>query len=90
MLNNVIAVNDREVPFFLRHGEGRFISSCQVLKPDYRKVTAFGMFVNQRILGYPVIAWTVDDPEAARIAIARGATGLISNDPANLLSLTRG
>ena len=83
----IIYSNDPEVPWFLRHGEGRYPSRCQILKPDGRKVTPWGMFLNQRILGYPVIAWTVDDPQRAAKLLRRGASGIISNDPAPLLAL---
>ena len=86
----IIYSNGREIVPFLRHGEGRFISGCQVLKPDYRKITPAGMFINRRMLGYPVITWTVDEPAIARRLLARGVTGLISNDPGPLLSLTEG
>jgi len=86
----VIYSNDREILPFLRHGEGRFISGCQVLKPDRRKITPVGMFVNQRMLGYPVITWTVDDAGVADRLLKRGVTGLISNDPEPLLALTEG
>lgn len=86
----IIYSNDREIVPFLRHGEGRFISGCQVLKPDFRKITPWGMFVNQRLLGYPVITWTVDDVRLAERLLRCGATGLISNDPEPLLPLTEG
>ncbi len=86
----IIYSSDREVLPFLRHGEGRFISGCPILKPDFRKVTPMGMFLNQRVLGYPVITWTVDEPETAERLLERGVAGLISNDPAPLLALTEG
>lgn len=83
----LIYSRDREVPVLLRHGEGRFVSGCRVLKPDHRTITRAGMVVNQRLLGYPVIAWTVDDAAVAKGLLDRGVIGLISNDPGPLLAL---
>ncbi len=83
----IIYSGDRDLPYFARHGEARFLGRWSAVKPSRRKVTRIGVFVNRRMLGYPVIAWTVDDVALARELLDRGASGLVSNDPAPILRL---
>lgn len=83
----IIYSSDRAVPFPLRHGEGRFIARCNVLKPSMKKMKPWPLFINQMVMGYPVITWTVDSPEMASRILKLNVTGIISNDPAPILAL---
>lgn len=83
----IIYSSDPSVPFPLRHGEGRFIAHCDVLKPSMKKMKPWPLFINQMLMGYPVITWTVDSPEVAEHILKLNVTGVISNDPAPLLAL---
>ena len=74
-----------ELPRPLRNGAGRFICRPDVLKPEKNKVCRRSMFFKGRLAGYPVLPWTVDDPEEARRLLALGAEGIISNRPEDLL-----
>lgn len=84
----IIYSNDRSVPFMLRHGEGRFISGCDVLKPNVRKMRPWPLFFNQMMMGYPIVTWTIDSVEIAARVLQLNATGIISNDPEPMLALT--
>lgn len=84
----IIYSSDRSVPFPLRHGEGRFISHCDVLKPSKKKMKPWPLFINQMLLGYPVITWTVDSPDLAARILKFNVTGVISNDPEPMLELS--
>lgn len=83
----IIYSGERWVPVGLRHGQGRYISHCSILKPHHAKVRPLPQLLNSTIMGYPVITWTVDDLEVAKRCLRAGATGLISNDPEPLRSL---
>lgn len=83
----IIYSSERGVPFVLRRGEGRFVSGCDVLKPDKRKMKPWPLFINQMVMGYPVITWTVDDVDLAERLLALNITGIISNDPEPMLHL---
>jgi len=46
-----------------------------------------GAFIRAaRSLGAPVHVWTVDDPATARLLWARGAAGVVTNDPAGMVA----
>ena len=83
----IIYSSDRSVPFPLRHGEGRFISHCDVLKPSKKKMKPWPLFINQMLMGYPVLTWTVDSPELASRILKFNFSGIISNDPGPMLEL---
>jgi glycerophosphoryl diester phosphodiesterase len=83
----IIYSSDRGVPLPLRHGEGRFISHCDVLKPSVKKIKPWPLFFNQMLMGYPIVTWTVDSPEIAARILKFNVTGIISNDPEPLLAL---
>lgn len=83
----IIYSNNHKVPLALRHGEGRFISHCDILKPSMRKMKPWPLFINQMVMGYPVITWTVDSPQLAGHLLKLNATGIISNDPEPMLDL---
>lgn len=83
----IIYSSDRSVPFVLRHGEGRYLSGCDVLKPDKKKIKPWPLFFNQMLMGYPIVTWTVDSPQVASHLLKMNVTGIISNDPQPILSL---
>lgn len=77
---------ERSVPFFLRHGEGRWLGGADCLKPEQslHGGAAASRWERSRWLR---IAWTVDDLEAARRLGAEGCGGFISNRADELLPL---
>ncbi|HUX13236.1 MAG TPA: glycerophosphodiester phosphodiesterase [Spirochaetia bacterium] len=85
----IIYCDDPELPFWLRRGGGRYISSCDVMKPKDASVTA--RLLRRRIVAprLPVVSWTVDSVETAIALVRRGTDGVISNDPAPILAAFR-
>jgi len=83
----VIYSDTPEIPRLLRHGAGRFIASCSVLKPHRRLLTESVFNRDSVRRGYPIISWTIDDIEEAKRLIDRGICGIISNNPEDLLGL---
>ncbi|MBI9107628.1 MAG: glycerophosphodiester phosphodiesterase [Spirochaetales bacterium] len=81
----IIYCNDGELPPYLRHGEGKWIASADILKPDYKKINRTSMFFNHTIGRRPILPWTIDDPETAVKLIKLGVEGIISNDPASII-----
>ncbi|GHV71772.1 glycerophosphoryl diester phosphodiesterase [Spirochaetia bacterium] len=69
----------KDIPFLLRRGFGRVISSCDYLKPVHLQASRFRPF--------PRVPWTVDDPALAKELLAMGCEGIISNRPQDMLSL---
>lgn len=76
---------DREVPWYLRSGQGRWIAGCDYLKPVHSKAGSFSVFLLGRLGGRPLVPWTVDDTALARTLTRGGCEGIISNRPQDLL-----
>lgn len=81
----VIWCADGELPAYLRRGQGRWISGCDYLKPIHTKAGPLSRFFLSRLGSRPLVAWTVDDAEAARKLTAAGCAGIITNRPQDLV-----
>lgn len=77
----IIWSRSKELYWFLRHGEGRWIAGTDALKPQS---CIFGKGRSRNPKRMPVLPWTVDDEAEAERVIAAGAAGLISNAPDRL------
>lgn len=77
------------VPKIFWHGWGRHIAQCSYLKPPLAQLDEAFMRKFKQEKGYPIHAWTVDDIQEGKRALALGCDGLISNDPALFLPLLR-
>lgn len=77
------------IPPLLRHGEGRFLSRTDFLKPAKELVTRRSMFFLESLGRYPILPWTVDDIEEARDLLELGVVGLVTNRPGEMLPLIR-
>ncbi len=71
----------RDMPWYLRRGEGRWLSHSDFLKPKHDMVHSLGMNLKRLAGGRPVLPWTIDDPAEARRVRNAGCVGVISNMP---------
>lgn len=76
----VIYCKSKELPWYLRSGAGRYIAGCDYLKPEYTDVSPLTHCFDS-LGGYPVVPWTIDEPEIAQSLIALSCTGIITNKP---------
>lgn len=77
----IIYCDSKELPAYLRQGQGRWIGRTDFLKPKYDMVKPLNMALRRGLGGRPVLPWTIDDPaEAARVR-GLGCAGVISNKP---------
>ena len=83
----VIYNDSTEIPRLLRHGAGRHIAGCTILKPNRILLTESIFKRDHSRRGYPIIAWVVDDYSEAEKLVEMGVSGIISNNPENLLGL---
>lgn len=82
----IIYRENGELPWYLRHGEGRWLGSADLLKPRHSMVRPAAMAVRRAFGGRPVLPWTVDDPAEAARLVGLGCVGVVSNAP-HLLGL---
>ena len=89
----VIFCVDRELPWILRRGFGRFLSHCDYLKPIHTQAGPLSRLRWTVIEGRPVIPWTVDDRTLAARLLAPGPAGIpgcegiITNRPQDMAGL---
>ncbi len=83
----VIYSASKKLPFFLRHGEARFITNARFLKPNYKVVRPWTILVQEKVFKTEVLPWIVNDPQIAEKLLKAGARGIISNDPGKILTL---
>ncbi len=74
---SLIYSNSKNIPIFLRKGEGRFLSKNSIIKPDSRLIT--DKIYNRLSKNYKIMTWTVDDDVMYRKLIAMGVKGICSN-----------
>ncbi|MCL1928501.1 MAG: glycerophosphodiester phosphodiesterase [Treponema sp.] len=80
----IIWCTDPEVPWILRRGFGRILSSCDYVKPIHKQINTFSRFRFSVFEKRPVIPWTVDDFSLAKKMINAGCEGIITNRPQDL------
>jgi glycerophosphoryl diester phosphodiesterase len=89
----VIFCVDKELPWLLRRGFGRFIAGCDYLKPEYGQVTAFSRFRWVGIGKRPIVPWTVDGRPLAEVLLRQGPAGIpgcegiVTNRPQDMAGL---
>jgi len=80
----IIYCIDDDVPWYLRHGEGRWLGHADFLKPKHTQATRAGLGWSRLIGGRKVLPWTIDDPAIAARVLTIGCEGVISNKPHQL------
>lgn len=80
----IIYCIDDGVPWYLRHGEGRWIGRTDFLKPKHTQANKFGLSLGRMLGGRTVVPWTIDDPAVAERVLTIGCAGVISNKPQHL------
>lgn len=85
----IIWCDDAELPAYLRHGEGRWLSACDYLKPIHHKVNRGFTFMLGTLGQRPLVPWTVDSPDVAKILFAQGIQGIITNKPQDILPVVK-
>jgi glycerophosphoryl diester phosphodiesterase len=80
----IIWCADEEVPLILRRGFGRFLSSCDYLKPAHLQAARFFRFPGGALEKRPVVPWTVDDRVLAEGLVKMGCAGIITNRPQDM------
>lgn len=76
-----------DVPPLLRRGFGYFVTQSDVVKPHHERISDFTIALFAKLLGRPIITWSVNDLEQAEQLTRIGVEGLISNRPKELLPL---
>ena len=80
----IIYCIDDDVPWYLRHGEGRWLGHADFLKPKHTQASRAGLSWGRLIGGRKVLPWTIDDPAIAARVLTIGCEGVISNKPHQL------
>ena len=78
-----------EFPRWLNNGAGRFVCKPQTLKPNRHRLNPWSVFWKHRLLGYPLIMWTEDDPQEVRRYLGMGIAGIITNVPETMLPIVQ-
>ncbi len=79
----IIWSSEKEVPPYLRLGQGRWLGRTDALKPARGDVGPARSLL-WRLERYHVLPWTVDDAAEASRLLALGCEGVISNRPQDL------
>jgi glycerophosphoryl diester phosphodiesterase len=85
----VIYSNSEELPLPLRFGAGAIISGCDFLKPNHKKMRRLPVFYHKVMMGREILPWTIDDPKDAAAVLGKGAIGIITNRPQDMLALIK-
>ena len=80
----IIYCTDDDVPWYLRHGEGRWLGHADFLKPKHTQATKAGLAWSRLSGGRRFIPWTIDEPAVAARVLSIGCDGVISNVPHKL------
>jgi glycerophosphoryl diester phosphodiesterase len=80
----LIYSNGKEVPFYLRNGNGRFLSGGSAIKPDHHLLDK--KLFDKLKKKYEVMTWTVDDEERFRELTEWGISGICTNRANDFLS----
>jgi glycerophosphoryl diester phosphodiesterase len=81
----VIYSNSKELPLPLRFGAGSVLSRCDFLKPSHKKVNLPYVIARKHLGGREIIPWTIDDLDTALALLKKGASGIITNRPQDML-----
>lgn len=73
------------LPFFMRHGEGRFFFPCSFLKPKWN----IAREEKKRKKKYEICPWTVDTEEAFDEVITLSPPFIITNDTERIVRILR-
>ncbi len=76
-----------DVPPVLRRGFGYFLTHPDVVKPHHERISDFNLALFGKLLGRPIITWSVNSLEQGEQLARMGVQGLISNRPTELLPL---
>jgi glycerophosphoryl diester phosphodiesterase len=76
-----------DVPPLLRRGFGFFVTRPDVVKPHHERISDFTVALFTKVLGRPLITWSVNSLEQGEQLTRMGVKGLISNRPLELLPL---
>ncbi|MDX9826667.1 MAG: glycerophosphodiester phosphodiesterase family protein [Spirochaetia bacterium] len=77
----IIWSRSKELYWYLRRGEGRWIAGADLLKPEHCLVGGRRILKGLR---RPILPWTVDTAEDEKRLLAAGVEGIISNRPQDL------
>jgi len=85
--SGIIYANHKDLPFFLRHGEGIFFAGSDFIKPGTYSINSLTAFFTRTFTRLPTITWSVNSAQEAEKLIKKGVNGLISDKPQELLYL---